>query len=1032
MSSDPPVALTWELPDDSHAQDHAVPKSSGHISSTSVPTIASSTNAQMLPPPPGPLGRIKSIWGPGWVHQPEDKWKKSLRRGSNTTVSPRTMPAVVTGGIAQPDTHFAGPFNSLHSENVVKRGQKAGDFCSDNAETEYPLPRVALMAYLDRLAKEKGELALRTGEKNPSFNPSERLIEPVYPPVKWDATQGRRRVMCTYDQSETEADVDLAEPKRGPPRDYQPGLERTAYPILPSFAHMLESAGLTNDNLPLLPWETSNSSGDERSDVTARSQGHDNSAGSLLQQRSRKMSAINRKLATDMTQDEFILHSKRGDEQRELEWAAYVKQFLAENPEDQAYPYTNRGMVDAQVDLQPTSDGHVHQREHLLATNFNQSVANLLKAQVLPTTTGSMSYNHLDRPLTYGYGHVVQRPPYEVNRLDFYPPSSVPATNQGMSDAQLQLHQIEANHLRRRDTLNAQYIRKHFKSPMDSLPEAQEVPAVGPGQPSDSLTATHLQHDAPAYLERYAPPDIQHASPTPLRSNYLDRYAPAHIQDALKDAASSHLDHHAPSHLQGAAPTHLGHHASSHLQRAASQRSSDDFAYFDEFRFDPEPQNRIPGFGLDPYPSKASYGHSAQQISRPFAMQGQGGNNAPSSTPQGFFRPSFVHSSQQSSVAVASQGPGEYQASSPAPQKFFRPSFVHSAQQSSISVASQGVPGEYQASSSAPQPSFHLNNLQSSYSRVQSLQPEMQQGLIKPSAPLHTGLLKHERTESDTSQHQTDVQSGYGYSYGQDVESLNRVHGQSVGRKSLQPNMAHDNWGYGQSSFANPSFQTTLQPYQSHGDSSLAGNSQPNAARPIPVSHPSPSTNLQTQETQSQQHPHSRPVARGRAKGRSTRRSQDPAMQIPLYVPPDWNQQPGATVGNWSMQQYPSGSFQQPQQQAPYGPTDAASSSFTVGPANQTPSVGPSVHKPVEPRYNYHANNSMAPSKRIRLYRPGGDAMYPHLAPGASDQYQALTHSGRPSLEVAAQGEAMPFVEASKELGPAEWGVIKIGNVSAS
>ena len=58
--------------------------------------------------------------------------------------------------------------------------------------------------------------------------------------------------------------------------------------------------------------------------------------------------------------------------------------------------------------------------------------------------------------------------------------------------------------------------------------------------------------------------------------------------------------------------------------------------------------------------------------------------------------------------------------------------------------------------------------------------------------------------------------------------------------------------------------------------------------------------------------------------------------------------------------------------------------------------------------------------------------MYPHLAPGASDQYQALTHSGRPSLEVAAQGEAMPFVEASKELGPAEWGVVKIGNVSSS
>jgi len=986
------VAVTEDVPNHNHGTDHALPKPSGHVSSTSVPTLASSTSAQMLPPPPGPLDKSKSIWAPQWVHQQEDGWKESLRRDSGATVSPHTMPAVRARGFAQPVTQLAEPSEALHTPKVDESVQKAGPSHSEDAEIEYQPPKVALMAYLDRLAKVKGERALSMGEKDRSYMADERLTEIVCPPVRQDITQGRgreRRVMRTYDQSETDADVEVAEPKREPKRDCQPGLERTAYPILPSFAHMLRTAGLTNDELSHLPWETPNSSGYEQNTVTTRSHDHSNSASSLLQHQSHNLPATNPEMARTQEQDEFILRCRREAEQREADWVAYVKQVLANTPENQALPSTDRGMVDTQVKVQPTYDGQVHQREHLLATNFNQPVANSSDAQDLSTTNSRIG-------LPPDYSHTFQRAQYtNVDKLVVYPPGSVPATNQGMIDAQMQLQQIEAAHLRRRDFLAAQYIRKNFKPPMDSLPEAQELPAVTSGQPSDGSVATHLQYASPAYLERHTPADIQHASQTPSQtatSNYLDRYAPAHIQDNLKDIASSHLERSAPSHLQRAAPSHLDRHAPTHLQRAASQRSSDEASNFDEFGFDPEPQYHMTGFAPETDSSKASYGLSAQQFSLPFASQAQGEKHASSSAPQNIFRPSFAHSAQQGSVPVASQVTEQHKASSPTSPSSFHPSY-----------------------------------LQSSISQAGPLQPGMQQGFTMPSAAPYTGLHKHGRTESDFRQAQTDLRSGYGVAYGQDVRNLTRLHGQSVVEKALQPNMALDNWSYGQGSFARPSFQTTLQPPQSYGDVSFAANPQP-----IPVHWPSPYTNLQMEGTQPQQYTQARPVVGGRTTNRVTRRSNKPAVQTPLYAPPDWNPQPGATAGIWTMQQYTGGSSQQPQQQAPYGQKVTASSLSTVGTINQTLASGPNVHGPVEPRYNYQASDSMPPSKRVRHYRPGGDAMYPQVAPGASGQYQALTQNGQPSLEAAAQGGAPPFVEASKEAGPAEWGVVKIGNVSSS
>ncbi|KAL8941368.1 MAG: hypothetical protein Q9211_001853 [Gyalolechia sp. 1 TL-2023] len=66
-------------------------------------------------------------------------------------------------------------------------------------------------------------------------------------------------------------------------------------------------------------------------------------------------------------------------------------------------------------------------------------------------------------------------------------------------------------------------------------------------------------------------------------------------------------------------------------------------------------------------------------------------------------------------------------------------------------------------------------------------------------------------------------------------------------------------------------------------------------------------------------------------------------------------------------------------------------------------------------------------------YRPGSDDMYPHHNPteGSSVRKQELERSG-PSYEYASKAENIPFVEAARQSKPAEWGVLKIGNIPYS
>ncbi len=63
-------------------------------------------------------------------------------------------------------------------------------------------------------------------------------------------------------------------------------------------------------------------------------------------------------------------------------------------------------------------------------------------------------------------------------------------------------------------------------------------------------------------------------------------------------------------------------------------------------------------------------------------------------------------------------------------------------------------------------------------------------------------------------------------------------------------------------------------------------------------------------------------------------------------------------------------------------------------------------------------------------YRPGSDDMFPYGQQGGSVQFQELTRNGGPTYDSAIRPEILPFAENARQSKPAEWGVLRIGNVS--
>ncbi|KAL9599227.1 MAG: hypothetical protein Q9179_003630 [Wetmoreana sp. 5 TL-2023] len=116
----------------------------------------------------------------------------------------------------------------------------------------------------------------------------------------------------------------------------------------------------------------------------------------------------------------------------------------------------------------------------------------------------------------------------------------------------------------------------------------------------------------------------------------------------------------------------------------------------------------------------------------------------------------------------------------------------------------------------------------------------------------------------------------------------------------------------------------------------------------------------------------------------------------------------------------PSWAFQQPRMPQPattrYGQLPQhmyQSSSRTSSPANPT-----------------RSGRNVIPEVAQLPYRPGSDDMFPHSIGGMSVRLQELTRNGNPSFAAATRPETLPFVESARQSRVAEWGVLRIVNVS--
>ena len=82
-------------------------------------------------------------------------------------------------------------------------------------------------------------------------------------------------------------------------------------------------------------------------------------------------------------------------------------------------------------------------------------------------------------------------------------------------------------------------------------------------------------------------------------------------------------------------------------------------------------------------------------------------------------------------------------------------------------------------------------------------------------------------------------------------------------------------------------------------------------------------------------------------------------------------------------------------------------------------------------RNRYSPQPTVIPDVPMLPYRVGSDSvMYPRPTGAASVRFQRLTQNHPPSLHDVVLEENLPFTENAKSSKPAEWGVMKIGNVS--
>ena len=143
---------------------------------------------------------------------------------------------------------------------------------------------------------------------------------------------------------------------------------------------------------------------------------------------------------------------------------------------------------------------------------------------------------------------------------------------------------------------------------------------------------------------------------------------------------------------------------------------------------------------------------------------------------------------------------------------------------------------------------------------------------------------------------------------------------------------------------------------------------------------------------------------------------------------PTWNTQP-AGLPNFSGARNIVSPLRRPQANAlPRVQPISAPPPVSILPGGARPIVSSSEWSN---RFGNNTQASLQPSVTTLPYRPGSDTMYPMpMTLGSSIRLQVLTRNGTPSFEEAIKDDKLPFVETARETKSAEWGVMKLSNVS--
>ena len=104
---------------------------------------------------------------------------------------------------------------------------------------------------------------------------------------------------------------------------------------------------------------------------------------------------------------------------------------------------------------------------------------------------------------------------------------------------------------------------------------------------------------------------------------------------------------------------------------------------------------------------------------------------------------------------------------------------------------------------------------------------------------------------------------------------------------------------------------------------------------------------------------------------------------------------------------------------------------FAQSGAWQANSVSTATPKP-EIQSHFSTPVPRARDTRRLTYVEGSDDMYPQssLGKGGSVRYQILSRPQPPNYSLVTDDENIPFAESARAARPAEWGVMKLGNVS--